>query len=150
MREPIQACAGIYYLVRFPEAWRVVAHRFREGQDANHQQMWEEEIVPGLARAWAPALRTEVAPLEHDLQILAFAFPRGRIVKGREDFAVFHGNDFQSFMDIGRKEIEAAFGIKGKCRWRLDDHERCITFEKEELRRTLHLCEDWPSIEFWD
>jgi hypothetical protein len=150
MREPIKASAGIYYVIRLPAGWRLASHRFHDGQDVNHQQMWEDQTVPELARAWAPVLGVKAAQLEHDLAILAFAFPRGRIVKSKEDFAVFHGDDLKPSMAVGRKEIEAAFGIKGKCRWRLDDHERCITFEKEEIQRVLQLTEDWPSTEFWD
>jgi hypothetical protein len=136
---------GIYYVVREPSGWRLVVHKFATGEDYQHQTMWENDIVPSLSRQWAAALPVDVRELEGLLKIMVFAFPRGRVTKVKDKFVVYHGNDLKRFMRVSKKAVEQAFRIVGHCRWQLDDHERCVGFEKEEVQQTLRLTEDWPA-----
>ena len=143
-------CEGIYYVVREPTGWRLAVQHSETDNDPQHQAMWEEETAPELASQWATVLPMDAGELEEQLKILVFAFLRGRVTKLKDKFVVYHGNDLQPFMKITRAEIENAFGIAGKCRWALDEHEQCIQFEKDELRGLLQLTEDWPATEFWE
>lgn len=136
---------GIFYVVREPTGWRLVAHRFSRGHDRNHVEMWEEDIVPGLARLWDRQLNDAVPRLARLLSVLAFAFPRGRVTKLKDKFMIYHGDDLRPFMNVSKKQIEDAFGIAGICRWVFDDHEQCVDFEKEEIRGTFQIAEDWPA-----
>ena len=136
---------GIYYVVREPSGWRLVVRKFATGEDQQHQAMWEKDIAPALARQWAAALPGDPRELERLLNIMVFAFPRGRITKVKNKFVVYHGNDLKRFMRVSKRAIEQAFCIVGHCRWQLDDHERCVGFEKEEIQQALHLTEDWPA-----
>lgn len=143
-------CEGIYYIVREPTGWKLAVQLSEAGNDPQHQTMWEDETAPALASQWAATLQMSAGELEHQLKILVFGFLRGRVTKVKDKFVVYHGDDLQPFMHISKKQIEDAFGIAGKSRWTIDDHERCIEFEKEELRSLLRLTEDWPAVEFWD
>ena len=138
-------CEGIYYVVREPSGWRLVTQRFAVGEDRQHQTMWEKDIVPAFARQWAAALGADPGELETLLKIMVFAFPRGRVTKVKNKFVVYHGNDLKRFMHVGKRAIEQAFCIVGHSRWQLDDHERCVGFEKEEVQQMLRLTEDWPA-----
>ena len=139
------SCEGIYYVVREPDGWRLAAQRFAPGEDHQHQTMWENDLAPALARQWAAALRCDAHELEGLLKIMAFAFPRGRVTKVKGKFVVYHGNDLKPFMRVSKRAVEQAFRIVGQCRWKFDDHERCVAFEKEELQQTFRLTEDWPA-----
>ncbi len=141
---------GVYYIVREPTGWRLAVQLSAPGEDHQHQAMWENDLAPALAGQWAAALRRDAGELEDILKILVFAFPRGRITKVKQAYVVYHGNDLLPSMDVSKKDIEAAFGIAGKSHWKLDDHEQCVRFEKDELRSVLRLAEDWPATEFWE
>jgi len=143
---PSRPCEGIYYIVREPSGWRLAAWRFAAGQDQEHQAMWETDVAPALARQWANVIGSDARQLERGLKILAFAFPRGRVSKVKDQFVVYHGNDRKPFMHLSKKAVEQAFHIVGRCRWQYDDHERCVGFEKEEIRQVLQLTEDWPAV----
>ena len=138
-------CEGVYYVVREPSGWRLAALRFNAGEDYQHQAMWENDLVPALARQWSAALRRDAQELESLLKIMAFAFPRGRITKVKDTFVIYHGNDLRPFMRVNKKNIEHAFRVVGRCRWQFDDHEQCVGFEKEEVRQALQLSEDWSA-----
>jgi len=75
-----------------------------------------------------------------------YAFPRGRVTKVGTKYVIYHGNDLQPWMKVTKRQIEKVFGVTGRCRWEFDDHERCQTPDKEEMRRLLRLKEDWPSV----
>ena len=147
---PASPREGIYYIVRDPDGWRLAAQWGAPGKDTQHQTMWEEDLAPALADQWASADAGTATELANALKILVFGFPRGRVTKVKDKFVVYHGNDLKPFMRISKADIDAAFGIAGQSRWALDDHERCVQFEKEELRSLLQLTEDWPATEFWE
>ena len=147
---PADPREGIYYVVREPDGWRLFAHQFASGADRNHVEMWEEDLVPALARQWERRLAGAVLDLDRLLTVFAFAFPRGRVTKVKDRFVIYHGNDLHASMRVSRTSIEKAFGVTGICHWEYDDHERCVAFEKDETRRALRLTEDWPASEAWE
>jgi hypothetical protein len=138
-------CEGIYYVVREPSGWRLATYRFVHGEDYSHQAMWEKDIVPGLASQWAAELRGDERELENLLKIMVFAFPRGRVTNVKDKYVIYHGNDLKTCMHVTKKAVEQAFHIVGRCRWQIDDHERCVDFEMAEVRQALCLSEDWPA-----
>jgi hypothetical protein len=85
--------------------------------------------------------------LEEDLRLCEYGFPRGRIVKQRNRYLVLHGDDLEPFMKLKRSGIECLFDIGGRTRWVEDDHEHCLREDKECVRQTLHLSEDWKHVD---
>ena len=147
---------GIYYLVRLPSGWRVQAVRAEEFpvEDFGHADYWEQTLASLLAREWQPAVAGEfrtVAACCEELLPLVYAFPRGRVVRQGSKFAVYHGNNLESFMQCDRKAIEACFGIQGRAKWVLDEHEQCVAHDRDRMREVLGLKETWPAASVnWD
>lgn len=44
--------AGIYFVVRLPKGWELVAFRFDEHPDGGHPEYWEAYVSSLLAQAW--------------------------------------------------------------------------------------------------
>ena len=141
---------GIYYVVREPAGWQLAVQIFPPGEDHTHQEMWECDLVPVLARQWAEKLHEASSELQSLFKLLTFAFPRGRVTKVNAKYVVYHGNDLQPFMRVTKKAVEEAFGIVGHSRWIFDDHERCMSFAKQEIQQALHLTVNWPAADFGD
>lgn len=145
-------CNGIFYIVRFPDGWTPIALRFDNIEDCGHPEFWWSQVVPKLAGAWSPALGRTVSELRTDLRLCEYGFPRGRVVKQRNRFVILHGDELESFMKLKRREIETLFGIPGRATWREDEHEQCLNEDKETVRETLCLKENWKVLTssiFW-
>jgi len=144
----VKPTEGIYYVVRFPNGWRLMACRFDEEGELGHPSFWRYWGVAALvAKEWQAKLRTASPRLtEDDLELLVYAFPRGRVTKLGTKYVIYHGNDLQPWMKITKRQIEKTFGVTGRCCWQFDEHEQCLTPDKEEMRRLLRLTEDWPSV----
>jgi len=125
-----------------------MACRLDEEGEMSHSSYWRHWGVAALvANEWRPKLQTSSQNLtEDDLELLMYAFPRGRVAKVGAKYVIYHGNDLQPFMRITKRQIETAFGIVGCCRWEFDDHERCQLSAKGEMRHLLKLKEDWPAV----
>jgi len=139
---------GIFYVICLPSGWRLMAYRFDEEGEESHSSYWRHGGVAALlAKEWRPKTRIGAHNLtEGDLELLLYAFPRGRVTRVGAKYVVYHGKDIQPFMRITKQQIEKAFGITRRCRWTFDDHEQCQTSDKEEMRRLLGLKEDWSAV----
>src|ERR1700693_536582 len=138
---------GIYYLVRYSSGWCLMSCRFDEEGEMSHSDFWRLFAVSAMvAQQWQRKLRRDLDDLTEDLRLPVYAFPRGRVTKVGEKYHVYHGNDLQPFMKITRKLIERSFGIAGCCQWTFDEHERCLTEDKDAMRELLEIKEDWPSV----
>jgi len=135
---------GIFYVARFPEGWKPMALRFESGVDVGHPVFWGQKVVPCLARAWSPVLRRSVAELASALDLCEYGFPRGRVVRQGARHLIYHGNNLTPFMKIRRPAIESIFELACAARWEDDEHERCLSKDKDTIRQLLRLHEDWP------
>jgi hypothetical protein len=138
---------GIFYVIRYPEGWEVVASRHDEYPDDGHPDFWRRAAVTAmLAQRWHKALDLPSDELSEDLRKYDYGFPRGRIAKVGKQYCVYYGKDIQPYMKISRKMVERLFNIEGKARWVFDEHEQCLKSDKEEVQRLLRIKEDWPSV----
>lgn len=137
---------GIYYVVRFPSRWTLVADPFIGGKDNDHYKWWEEVVAGMVARDWGETLGWNATALREEIRLLTYAFPRGRVTKVGEKFFVLHGGDLKVSMKIIKKDIENAFGVAGKCSWHLDEHEHCQADDKGQMRDMLGIKEDWDAV----
>src|SRR5687767_973773 len=91
---------GIYFVIRLPACWQVVAFRFDEHPEGGHPEFWEAYVTPILVEAWAPDLfgkldeterRRRKQHLKTELDLHYDGFPRGRItwVEGVGRFVVY-------------------------------------------------------------
>ena len=133
-------------MVRFPAGWEAIFYRFEDGIDNNHYEWWEQTVSARIAAKWAKVLVKSGETIRRDIELLTYAFPRGRISKVGKRFLVLHGADLTQPMRISKKLIEGAFGISGRCSWRFDEHEQCQQDDKEQIRQYLKIPEDWNAV----
>ena len=137
---------GIYYVVRFPQGWKLIFCRYAENpEDCDHSEFWGKLISQFLVPIWAKALKEPAKQIAEALHLHTYGFPRGRITVKDGKIYVLHGSDLKSFHEVKRKDIERAFGIYGKARWIDDEHEHCQDYDKQMLRELLHIKEDWEA-----
>ena len=141
--EGFDSSDGIYYIVRSPSRWEVLPCNFEKmGDDTDHQELWQSQVVPILAQAWYTKLKVSRDKLEAALMPLHYAFPRGRIEKDGFRYFHMHGNN-QQF--IGLDRIERYFGVQGKAKREIDGHEMCDKAQCTKLRKLLKLTDTWPT-----
>lgn len=136
---------GVYFVVRLSDSWKIVSDLAQERDGPAHIDLWETQLARRVAREWAPVLKSTESALLRRLDNCPYAFPRGRVVKHAGKFVVYHGEDLEAFMKISKQMIETEFGIVGKARWQLDEHERCQREDKEIVREVLGLRENWKD-----
>jgi hypothetical protein len=145
------ATEGIYFVVRFPEAWRLISFRFDEHAPGGHPDFWEAFVAPALAKAWYAKLnrRAHQQRLAAELALHYDGFPRGRVtyVDDLQRFAIYHGHNLKPSMKVPHGDIEKAFGITGKCEWEFDEHEQCSPFSAEAIWELLPIRERWKTSE---
>jgi hypothetical protein len=135
--------AGIFYVVCNPQGWGIYPYRFDRFPEIGHPEFWETVVAPVLARRWRPNNPPRFRELEAKLLNHPYGLPRGRIAEVGRQFVVYHGNDFSGLVE--RDQIEGAFDIQKRCRWQFDDHERCLTADKDEVRAHLGIKGGWPA-----
>jgi len=149
---------GIYFVVRFPAGWKLLAFRFDEHPEGGHLKFWEDAVAPALAKVWAPQLFRKLSAYElarhqnrlrFDLAENYDGFPRGRVtwVEEIDRFVIYHGRNLKRSMKITRQTIEAAFGITGRADWEFDEHEQCTASSAAGVRSALHLREQWKTTD---
>lgn len=149
--KPPVGTEGIFYLVPYPQGWRILPVRSDEfpNPDFGHPDYWEGIVAEALAKKWHSRVSKEFPTpddLHTELLPLVYAFPRGRITLQDRKFIVYHGGNFAPFMKCERKAIEGLFDIQGRSVWQFDEHEQCQMLDKERARELLHLPTDWKAI----
>ena len=125
---------GVYWVARVPKGWQLFAF---PGDSRDHSDVWEEKMVPRLAQEWDVR--------EEPLQLLTYAFPRGRVLKSMGKYVIANGEDLKPSMGVDKAQIEQAFGLTG-AKWEYDDHERVSEYDKEEIRNLLGIEENWEAV----
>lgn len=158
MVHPIEPSLGIYFVVCFPDRWRLIAHRCEADTDFGHPRYWKE-LVPALAEAWSKRdrdwrvldlheKRQRVAGLAGRLAPHYDGFPRGRIAlpTGLRIPRVYHGDNVEPWMKIGRQDIERAFGLEGRAKWVFDEHEQCTPMSRDAVMEVLGIKRQWKCV----
>ena len=158
MVQSIKPTLGIYFVVRFPDRWRLIAHRCEAATDLGHPHYWKE-LAPVLAEAWCKRdagwrsldlheKRQRIARMAERLASQYDGFPRGRIAQpsGVRIPRIYHGENVEPWMKIGRQEIERAFGLEGRAKWVFDDHEQCIRTSRDAVMEVLGLTRQWKCV----
>ena len=131
--------------------WRLYAAKCDKWSSQEHTEIWEYELSRVVAKNWS---------VDHkDIRKLWYAFPRFRVaVKDSPEYIqlsyyrslktrclVIHGGDLKG--KVSQSSIEEAYCLKSReTTYIVSDHEKCITSQKEAIRRLLRIREDWPSI----
>jgi hypothetical protein len=140
------AAEGIYYCTLDPGGWDVFAYRFDDFPEADHSVIWTGYVAPVLAARWARPLRLSPQVLETRLAPLVYAFPRGRVARpviGSGRFVVYYGQDLPP--GITRSKVNNLFGLPVQVKWEPDDHEHCLTADRDAACRLLKVEAAWPA-----
>lgn len=129
---------GLWYVVRFRKGWRLVSVNVTSTSDFGHEWFWESCVAPQLGAEWNKPVWNV-----RRLRGCVYSFPRGRVVRVGQGHVVYHGGDFEFF--VSRSEILRVFNLSSRTRFRLDQHERCLNFDKEAVRAILRIKEDWSA-----
>jgi hypothetical protein len=137
---------GLYYCVRFPNAWYLFAYRFDEFRRVAHRTLWQKHVTPVMACLWAEKTGTDTDQLEKDLYTRPHAFPRGRVESmSRGAYRILHGEDLPA--SISKNIINRAFGLSANTTWENDLHETCLVADRDYARKRLEITETWPAAD---
>ena len=148
---------GIYFVIRLPDRWQLVAFPFDSHADGGHPEFWEAFVTKILVEAWSPKLfrgkdsaqrRRSELRLKAELDLYYDGFPRGRVtwIEHDERFAIYHGDNLKPSMKVTSKAVEKAFGLSG-ADWEFDEHEQCTNSSAEALRSLLEIRDEWKTAE---
>jgi hypothetical protein len=138
---------GVYYVVRLPAKWSLLAYRYRDKPPLDHTEFWEAEVAIHLAGAWGAVLGKSTAAVLRRIRLHTYAFPRGRVCQPESGrYVVLHGCDLTSKMKISKRTIENSFGIVSRCSWEEDEHEHCQRMDNEAVRFFLGIKETWKTV----
>jgi hypothetical protein len=145
--EAVQASAGIYYVAPMDRGWQVLAYRYADvDEEIDHSKFWERHVCRNLAGQWAVKVAHPWNRLRKYLEEHPYGLPRGRVVCHGTKHEVFHGSDLPKGSGVTRGQIEGIFGIAGKAKWVVDDHEHCLLADKVAVQEILSLDDDWPAV----
>jgi len=135
---------GIYFVVRYPDGWKLETFCCNATNDFGHLWYWAE-LSRRLAKAWALHHDRTPHQLADLLELHYDGFPRGRVtqpVQGSR-YCVLNGSNLTKAMGIPRRMVEQAFGIEGRAKWIFDEHEQCTRESRDVVRRTLGIRDQW-------
>lgn len=129
---------GLWYVVRFPKAWRLLTVYVPSASDFGHEWYWESCVAPRVGSQW----QLSVYDIKR-LTGLVYGFPRGRVVRLGRSYVVYHGGDLEHLVTAA--DIVRAFRLPFQTVFDLDQHEVCLHADKEAVRAILHIEEDWSA-----
>jgi hypothetical protein len=148
---------GVFFVIRLPDSWQLCTCRHDEYGPLGLPDFWVEALGPMLnlwlahfAEHTPNEAETRHQNLEKALgQIVSNfdAFPRGEVTRGpgRKRYTVKHGGGLQRAMHVPRREIEEAFGIRGRATWVEDDRLKVRREGARRLRELFQLDECWED-----
>jgi len=130
LKEGAEPQTGIYYWVPLPGGkWDMLTFFDSHYGNANHDQVWEREVVPYLTHVW------KLNPSQAGMIADAYAgVPRGRITRMQQGYAHHHGGDAPT----GQSEtvVKRAFGLPF-VQSMPDDHERMLQDDVNAVQSVL-------------
>jgi hypothetical protein len=148
---------GVFFVVRLPSGWQLCTCRHDEYGPMGLPDFWVETLDPFL-NIWL-AYFEEHARKEFDSRHTALesalgqlvagydAFPRGEVRRGigKKRFLIRHGGDLTRHMHVPRREVEEAFGIRGRANWVIDSTHASSAESAGRLRSVLPITEKWEE-----
>lgn len=133
---------GIYYFIKLPGGWHLAITSDPKVSDLGHPVLWENTLVPFLAKMWAQKLDQNTARLIPTLRTACYAFPRGRLAQVEGTAVIYHGGD-APYLNW-KPRVRHALGVSA-CRFVFDDHERCQAFDRDAVCGLLSITYDWDA-----
>lgn len=125
--------------------WELFAYRFNEFPRDEHAAVWEHHLAPLIAWSWRSRAETALPLWEARLAEYSHAFPRGRIVRRGSIFLVCWGGEPLGPFCVSKAQIERAFGIVGKARWKIDERESCQADDARAVTALLKITPFWGA-----
>jgi hypothetical protein len=150
---------GVFFVLRLPKCWQLCTCRHDEYGPLGLPDFWVEALGSFLNIWLSHFLERDRnratkrhAALEQALgQIVAGydAFPRGEVKRGegRNRYVVHYSGELTRAMDVTRREVEDAFGIRGCAKWVADKRLASARDSAERLRKLLPIKEQWEKRE---
>lgn len=140
---------GIFYIVPTPLKWQLTAWREDEYPGIEHGNAWDTEVTAYLAHVWSKVLNPNNSPritakLESSLSPYYSAFPRGRVSRGSKGLTVFWGENFPEAANHLKPAILRFFGLSQETPWEKDNHELCLPYDYQAVRKILPIKDTWP------
>lgn len=154
---PADPSEGVFYVVRLPDGWQLCTFRHDEYGTIGLPDCWVQVLEPFLeiwlnrfSQEGMETYETRHAALETALGSLVAGydgFPRGEVRRGpgRKKYVIHHGGELSRTMRVSRKEIEDAFGIRGRTTWIEDPSHLSDRQSAERLRTLLPIGEKWED-----
>jgi hypothetical protein len=148
---------GVFFVLRLPKGWQLCTCRHDEYGPLGLPDFWVESLGSFLNIWLAHFSETDRehaakrhAALERALGLIVAgydAFPRGEVKRSadRKRYIVRHGGELARRMKISRKEIEEAFGIRGRASWAADPQLKSTAESAQRLRGLLGITEAWEG-----
>jgi hypothetical protein len=148
---------GVFFVLRLPKCWQLCTCRHDEYGPLGLPDFWVEALGSFLNIWLSHFLERDRnratkrhAALEQALgQIVAGydAFPRGEVKRGegRNRYVVHYSGELTRAMDVTRREVEDAFGIRGCAKWVADKRLASARDSAERLRKLLPIKEQWEK-----
>jgi hypothetical protein len=154
---PAEPSEGVFFIVRLPHGWQLCTFRHDEYGPMGLPDYWIETLSP-LLSIWLEhfsklgdeEFRRHHETLERAVgQLVAGydAFPRGEIKRGvgKKRFIVRHGGELTRAMHVPRREVEDAFGIRGRASWVVEPLHSSVRESAEVVRKLLPIDEHWEQ-----
>lgn len=148
---------GVFFALRLPKGWQLCTCLHDEYGPLGLPDFWVEALSSFL-NIWISnfleedgknAVRRHAA-LERALGLIVAgydAFPRGEVKlgPGGKRYIVTHGGELARALKIPRREVEEAFGIRGRATWVMDKRLVSAPESARRLRGLLGVKEHWEK-----
>lgn len=148
---------GVFFVLRLPKGWQLCTCRHDEYGPLGLPDFWVEALGAYL-NIWLNHFlekdREDAgkrhAAIERALGLIVAgydAFPRGEVKRSsdRKRYIVRHGGELASNMKISRKEVEEAFGVRGRTSWVADQRLKSVKESARRLRGLLGIRQTWEG-----
>jgi hypothetical protein len=149
---------GVFFVLRLPKCWQLCTCRHDVYGPMGLPDFWVEALGPFL-NIWIHYFLTEEpdhattrhAALERALgQIVAGydAFPRGDVKTGdsKRRYIIRYSPDLTRSLHVPKREIEDAFGIRGRASWVTDESLASDPVCAHRLRELLPIKAHWEKL----
>jgi hypothetical protein len=148
---------GVFFVLRLPKGWQLCTCRHDEYGPLGLPDFWVEALSSFL-NIWIAhfmegdrknAVKRHAA-LERALGLIVAgydAFPRGEVKRSedRRHYMIRYGGDLTRKLKVSRREIEEAFGIRGRAKWIADKRMAPAKESAQRLRGLLTIEETWEG-----
>ena len=138
---------GIWFLVLLPGGWELITFplddpRWPDGP--THPDCWPV-VANEVAEAWSAKRGIAPAVLRERIGDCPYAFPRGRVSRNWEGRLTSYFGEESPVDSTVREKIRKYFAGSETLHWKLDSHEHCLAFERDEVCGALGIAPGWDA-----